>query len=66
MGVSGIYQFTVRDLIKTSGLEEWIEKSSIYAELDAAYAEREGRHNIPNEMTGVFEGRTLYILCSSL
>ena len=67
MGVSGIYQFTVRDLIKTSGLEEWIEKSSIYAELDAAYAEREGRHNIPNEMTGVFEGKNLiYIMLESI
>ena len=67
MGISGIYQYTARDLAIASGLEQWLEKSSVYGELDNTYTEREGRYNIENEMSGVFEGKNLiYIMLESI
>lgn len=67
VGVAGIYQFTVRDFLLSSGLEQWIENASVHSELDAEYAKREGMYNIENDMTGIFEGKNLiYIMLESI
>lgn len=62
MGIAGLYQYTARNLAVSTGLEQWIETSSVYESLDKIYQGRIGKYNTENEMTGVFEGKNLILI----
>ena len=62
MGIAGLYQYTARSLAVSTGLERWIETSSVYEKLDGIYGERVGKYGAENEMTGVFEGKNLIMI----
>lgn len=62
MGIAGLYQYTVRNFAISTGLEQWIETSSVYERLDGIYAERVGKYGTENEMTGIFEGKNLIMI----
>lgn len=62
MGIAGLYQYTARSLAVSTGLERWIETSSVHARLDSIFQQRMGRYNKENEMTGVFEGKNLMLI----
>lgn len=60
MSLCGIYQYTFRDALISSGVLNWVDKEDLQeleeyiAEKDAAYTE--------NEMTGIFEGKNLILV----
>jgi len=62
MGIAGLYQYTARSIAVSTGLERWIETSSLCAKLDNIFRERMGKHNRENSMTGVFEGKNLILI----
>ncbi|NMA67351.1 MAG: sulfatase-like hydrolase/transferase [Clostridiaceae bacterium] len=62
MGITGLYQYTARNFVVSTGLERWAETSSVNSKLDRIYQERMGKYNMENEMTGVFEGKNLMLI----
>ena len=63
MGISGLYQYTFRNLVVSTGLEQWMQTSSIHKKLDEQFLDRqESVIASPNEMTGRFTGKNVFFI----
>lgn len=63
MAISGLYQYTARNLIVSTGLEQWLQTSSIHKKLDEQFLERQqSGYNTENEMTGRLAGKNVIMI----
>ncbi len=64
MRISGLYQYTARNLSIASGFERWVETSSVHKRLDEIFQERkmQGIGLDKNEMSGKFAGKNLIMI----
>lgn len=62
MEMVGIYQYTYRSYMVSSGLEDEINNNGMYKELEEYYSEMVDKEQKPNEMTGIFEGKNLFFI----
>lgn len=64
MRISGLYQYTARNLAVTSGLERWVQTASVLKRLDKVFEERkaQGYGAAENGMSGKFAGKNLIMV----
>ncbi len=62
MSITGIYQYLYRNFMVSSGLENQLNNSKIYKELDQYYSMRAQNEHVPNEMSGIFEGNNVFFI----
>jgi len=64
MRIAGLYQYTVRNFMISSGLERWVETASIHKRLDKVFYERkmQGAGSAQSPMSGKFEGKNLIMI----
>jgi lipoteichoic acid synthase len=62
MGVTGLYQYTVRNFFVSTGLDQWLQTSNIRRDLDAKFLERQKTVLRDNAMTGKLAGKNVIMI----
>lgn len=64
MRISGLYQYTARNLVVSVGLEQWLQIAPTHKRLDDIYQTRksQGFGSYENVMSGKFEGKNVIMI----